>query len=407
MTHATRAAGEGFPQARALRNSARLLDSGVELLAADGWGALSFRAVADRAGLSPRPLRDRYADVPALAAGVWAERCYPAVADALMRVQAAAGLRGDAPSEKACAEILDELAHPSPVMLAAGELLVVSHFEPLLRGAVGGTLGRDVQAWCAPRSGRPSRAMGARRAYLLCLALGLVLAGRRPGAERYTMAEEAAVLFEALADDRAPVALPPGRTAPFAGNVVFDTGDPLRDALLASTLAEVGEHGYDGATTRRIVEAIGVTEGALFARYSSKLEVFIEATKMHSAQGYQANDEWLRGLAERYGDGIAAAVFMNEGMRPRYARLRALGLEEVRVTWHDPALRDAHAKELDEFAAALLNDEAITSPRRRDPANVHRRFAMGLGIYLLPHLYPGCWRLPYDVITVPVDIALG
>lgn len=381
------------PQARVLRNSTRLLDSGIQLLALEGQHSLTFRKVASRAGLSPQPLRDRYADVPALTAGLWEERAWPVLREHLLVTLEAAGMLDAFPSETHLTESLTRLARPDDDLLAAGELLVGSHFEPVLKGSVVGTIGHQIQAWCSPRIGRVSPAVAARRAYLLCLALGLVLAGRREGAEDHDLSGESAALLSAFASDREPSELPNDQATHLREGIPLTSGDPLLDALLDATLKQVGRIGYEAATTQRIVSSVGVTEGALFSRYKTKLELFIDATERQLAFTYGLNEQWTRDLTERYGQGIAEAVTLREFQRPTHQALRALNLEQLRVTWRDPVLRHAHEVKLREFESVAYSD---------DRARFHALFAHGLGSNLLPHLYEDCWKLPYDVVTVPL-----
>jgi len=148
------------PQRRVLRNDERILDAALELLADSGWGAFTLVAVGARAGLSKRPVLDRFASREVLAATLWRQRLASPLTDALVPL-----LSGDV-------ESLDTFLRPNPALNAAAELLVVRQYEPRVLTAVNLTLSPLlVDALDPPRP----RADAARTGYLLMLALGLLL----------------------------------------------------------------------------------------------------------------------------------------------------------------------------------------------------------------------------------------
>ena len=148
------------PQRRVLRNDERILDAALELLADSGWGAFTLVAVGARAGLSKRPVLDRFASREVLAATLWRLRLASPLTDALVPL-----LSGDV-------ESLDTFLRPNPALNAAAELLVVRQYEPRVLTAVNLTLSPLlVDALDPPRP----RADAARTGYLLMLALGLLL----------------------------------------------------------------------------------------------------------------------------------------------------------------------------------------------------------------------------------------
>ena len=58
----------------------------------------------------------------------------------------------------------------------------------------------------------------------------------------------------------------------------------LREQLLAATVRVVSEHGWRGATTRRIAEAAGVNEVTLFRHFGSKETLIREAMCWNAAR---------------------------------------------------------------------------------------------------------------------------
>lgn len=71
-----------------------------------------------------------------------------------------------------------------------------------------------------------------------------------------------------------------------------------RDALVDAALAEFSEHGYEATTVAAIATRAGVTTGALYAHFASKLELLVAAIGMASPSEYAAT------LARAYAAGV-------------------------------------------------------------------------------------------------------
>lgn len=201
-------------QARVLRNDARILDAGAAAAAEDGWAGLALSAVARRAGLSQRPVASRFVDRSALAASVWRERAAPALLESLQDALSSAGLLQAEASPHDFQASMQRLARPSDQLRAALELLIMASFDTGLADEVGRQAAAAATDWVTPRPGQTSRALAARRAYLLIVALGLVAVSRRPGAGSVVLAEQYERLLAALGSDASPPG--PAQGAPAA-----------------------------------------------------------------------------------------------------------------------------------------------------------------------------------------------
>lgn len=367
----------------------------MRVAADEGWGDFTFARVAREAGTSRRPLQDRYSGRTALAAATWTETVEPALRGLVLEFLASAGLLHAAPDRERFVAVMDQLAHPSPEVQAAVEFLIVAQFEPELAAAVQSTLGGEISRWCAPRDGQLSRDEAARRAFMLSVALGLVLVARRPGVQRIDVEHVADVLLRILATPVAPRELPALDSPHFHDPVPFHTGDTVRDRLLQATLDEVGERGYDAATVDAIAHRADSSQGALFARYPTKVALFLDAVRRQSAHALRANEECITRLGAEHGRGIAEAAMIREWMRPGRDHLRIIALEELRTGWHEPVIRAAVAREYEAFIA-----ESHATRPGFNIAEAHVGFAVGGGTLLLCILYPDAWLLPYDVVTV-------
>ena len=379
----------------------RALSAAERLLALDGWGKLTPKAVAREAEMSQRAVQSRFStrsDVAAALVG----RLGPPLVEQLASLLAAAGQIGEPARPADLSRALDQLAGPDPASVAAVELVMVSRFDPTLRSAVEAVLGHTVRGWCTPARGSVPAALAARRAYLLAIGLGLVMAGpTAPSGLR--LDSEAARLVSALAAGTRPVTLPRAEAAHLRVRPVLAPDDPALEALLTATLDEVGARGFDDATTAGISRAAGHSEGLLFSRYQSKLELFLDACEVQRRPGFEANEAFLSRLTASRGRGVAEAVLIREFMHPDAEGPRTLTLEQVRVAWHDTRLRDSLTRQAEEFVNSL-RESPTGVPAGRDPvAYFHLATAIGLGLVLLPRLDPEAWRLPYDVMTVPLE----
>ena len=379
---------------RVRRTDRVLCAASVRVAAQEGWGEFTFAEVAREAGTSRRPLQDRYAGRSQLAAATWRESAEPVLRGILVEFLASSGLLQSDPDRDRLVGVLDELAHPSLEIQAAVEFLIVAQFDDALKEEVHAALGAEISQWCAPRDGL-AREEAARRAFMLSIALGLVLVARRPGVERIDVDHVADVLLRALASPAPARPLPEVDSPHFHDPVPFNTGDEVRDRLLQATLDVAGERGYDAATVDAIVQRAGSSEGALFARYPTKVALYLDASQRQAAHGLRSNEACIAEVAESHGRGVAEAAIIREFMRPGRDHQRAFALERMRTGWHDPVLREAIIREYTAFIA-----EAHATRPGFNLAEAHVGFAIGGGTLLLCVLYPDAWLLPYDVVTV-------
>jgi len=386
-------------QARVLRNDALILDAALDATAQDGWPGLALTAVARRAGLSQRPVANRFVDRSELAAAAWRERLAPVLLAVLEQALSSAGLLPGTASAAIFQTAMQRLARPDTPLRAALELLIISNFDPILAAEVKQGIAAEVHGWCTPQHGRPTRAQAARRAYLLIVALGLIAVSRRPGSEQVDLTEEFDSLFRALQADASPQPLPKAHLPHLADDIPFDTGDPIHDALLTSVLRLVGTSGYDGASTARIARDAKVAESSIFLRHASKLDLFIDASARHHAYGFPANAEFQQRMEEEHGAGITEAVMIREILRPEFRHQSTVYNEELRVSWHNDGLL---RKQEEQFRSFVEQQSAANPdwPSTMSAARVHVGLATGYGVGLIGILVPEAGSLPFDVVTI-------
>jgi AcrR family transcriptional regulator len=389
------------PSARVLRNDQRILDAGVAVLAEAGWPGFSLLAVSKRAQLSLRPLQDRFTNRPAMAAALWRHRIGPHLSEGLGDALKAAGLL-DEPADAAELKLVAErFLHPSAELQAAAELMTQALFSTQVRGAVEGDVGALVTHWTLPQRGGLSRSHAAQRAFLLALMFGLMLTHRRPGYDDVDLGPSLDALLAALAQPSSPVRLPTARTRHLGEPMDFPELGEVHALLLQSTLLEVGEHGFFDATVSDIVYGAGVSEGFLFARYATKLDLFLDAVSRQIVHATHENERYQKAMRLRHGMGIAEAMIIREFQRPEFERDRGLGFEVHRTAWHNKDLRKMTMRVFEEANLAERPPEIRVGHAKDFAAMLIWEIALGLGVAYLPALNPEVWMLPYDVVTVP------
>lgn len=388
-------------QQRSIRNDSVILDAAAALLAEDGLAGLAFTRVAERSGLSGRPIRDRFPSRIALARAVWSERAGGALVDALSATIEALPRTTGSGDWGPFAAAMATLAKPGQLLRAARELVLVARYEPELSSAVDSTMSPVLASWLSPRPRGLSRAHAAGNGYVLSAALGLLLFADRPGAERFDNAPEFTQLAEALADPAAPIRLPLTTFDHLDLPAQFDTGDPAWDALLQATLTEIGARGFDAATVLAISRAAGYSEGLLFGRYATKAELFLDATTRMLGHAIERNAVELERIAEARGQGVAEAVMLREMMRPGREQLRTITLEQLRLASHDPQMMNAVEERVDPIVRTLSGTAGLS--RARAQALVHFGLAVANGSLVLADLHREAWQLPYDTVTVAMQ----
>ncbi|MEN9802775.1 MAG: hypothetical protein RLZ37_1900 [Actinomycetota bacterium] len=334
-----------------------------------------------------------------LAAALWKEKLADQMISALQ--DAVASLEYlDKDDPLAPLTSVSRFTHPSREMGAAGELLIASLFDSPLQQYVQADLGEALRNWLVPNRDHLTLPEAAKNCYVLSLMLGLLVHGRALPRETPSINSEIERRWNALTTNNDYAELPSVRDDLWDEPIRFDTGDFAWDAVLRATMEEVGRLGYDAATMTKIADASGFTQGAIFSRYTSKRELFLDATRRMVEISSIRNEAFHLELIEKYGPGIAEAIMLHGFMKPSRRGLQIINLEQFRLAWHDAEMRDALQAAID------LNVEHVKrqpSTVTDDPAAwVHCEYALGLGVVLLAALCPEASSLPIHVVTIPL-----
>jgi AcrR family transcriptional regulator len=385
-------------QARSIRNDERVLSSSRNILDQHGWGALAISRVAKEAGLNPSTVAARYGTRASLGAGLWRDGVAAPLLEHFRRLMETA--RSRRVSARSLHDGLDPFIHPDRTTGAAAELLVVAGFEPTLAGAVNDTMEPTWTRWLTPDRERTTRPQAARHAFLVSMAIGFVLEARRYGGLDLDFSEAIAALARGLSSPTEPTRLPTRRARFLDAPFTFDTGMPPWDAALTATLECVGDLGFDAATIETITAASGYTRAVIFSRYPTKLELFMDATDRMLASRTRAGLEYQLGLEREFGPGIPDACYLRETLRPEHRRLRAIALEQVRLSAHSTAIQRAMQESATQFEQAYVAGSPDATPQALR-ARLTMEMAVTTGALALAQLHPDIWKLPYDTILTP------
>ncbi len=357
---------------------------------------MSFLGVAQEAGLTTRPIYDRFKDTSDIGVDLWRSQIGPELGRRLDAVFASVFTSGDVGQ---VVEALEPFIRPGDALTVAAELIAAAPYDEPLQAAIRDTALVGAILQCRPSAERtPEQA--AQGAYVLVVALGLLMIRSRPEAATVDVSADVNELLKALAHP-GPVSELPAVSAPHMRDFVAEDPDPKVAAILTATLRAVAERGYTGATTEYIAERADVSQGALFSRYDSKLQLFIAATGRQQRAAFRANYALQRELTAKIGPGLAEAVLMREWMRPEHQPGRALVLEQLRLSWHDEIMQ-AVVEDLErEFMAEIASEQPAAHQHRIDDY-LHWALALGQGCTVMGTLVPWAWQLPMSVVTVPL-----
>ena len=376
----------------------RILDATAALLASGGAPSVTLAAVARGIGTSIRPVHNRVASRGELLATTWRERLCPGIAAVLSDV-----IDGVQPARTGAPQpLLAALATTtvrSTLRDAGTELLLNARFHPPLAAAVDETLGAQIRAWTHPTSQQPPQT-AARHAFVLALALGLMIGARHQRARTLDLPQALPTWVAALQHDSLGQPLPTRSATHIDEYPVLAPDDPALDILLNTALEMISQRGFDQVTVAQIARAAGFTEGLVFSRYATKLDMLLDATRRQNEAGLALNHAFTSALQSDFGTALAEAVLLREAQLPSRVVGRSMALEQIRLGWRHAPMAQAQNQALDDFRADLLQQPGWAD--YESETDFFLQMALSWGAYLLPFLSPDVYALPYDVILIPL-----
>lgn len=384
----------GGASARSTANDAALRDAAVRLIAVHGWDETTTTRIGETAGLSHGAVYARYADKSEVGAALWRDACFPSLSKALTSALEAGTDRTADTFSEAMLKFFD----PSLEIVAAVELIAAARFDGVLGRTVLPQASDLMTEWCRPRGTR-TPAQAASSCAIVYLALGMVMGRNRPWRKTSKPRHMLARFHSALAHPVRARRLPDA-TATYLDESPFSTGDASIDRLLTATTESIGEHGYHGASVARICRSAGVSQGYLFRRYPTKLDLFLAATDASHQRGLVGSLEFLEETREKYGPAVAEAVTWRELQRPGLATKRSVALEVARLSEYDKHMAEiVHGSESELAKQRLAAARGSVLTRGDLLGHFHMDICLGLGVLLVPMLVPDVWTLPFDTVT--------
>ncbi len=372
---------------RSQRNLERIRHSTLRLAAIDGWSAIMFHIVANEAGLSVRPIRERFRDRAALGADLWSSELADVFSHAVTEMNKAV----DHCDAEHLSLVASTFTRPDQKMLAISELLVVASFVEPIRIAVQKTA--SDHSWISLDTDVYQRT---RRAYTLAIMLGSLFLVRTENQPAPTLNLYFEKLIQAFSETIEVDELPQNSANHLDLPAQFGTQDEAWEKLLHSAMMLFGTVGFDAATVNEIAFQSGRTEGFLFNHYSTKRELFNDVALRSATTGFPLNEAFQTKLQETFPPGIVEAVTIREFMKPGRERNRTFYLEQLRLSWHDPVLS---------LQTEAVTRKAISEINRSTELTEATRFiqqALGIGVLVLAMIAPETWLIPFHIVSQPL-----
>lgn len=375
--------------AQSVRRDGEILDAALEEVIHSGLDQLGMHPVARRVGVTAGAIYARHETPDELAVAVWTDRCG---SEALRLIDdcvaVALGHRdGD--------DLVERAVSATQAVRAGLEMLSIARRRPDLAELVHPEV-LDRLDWVSrdPRE-------RARIAFLVGIVWGIVLHDNVSDVEPDIWRLAMALINRALATD---TELPDGDWQPEVGDrITSRTGDALRDALVDSAAAVIGQVGLQSTTVSRIGRRAGLTAGAVYTQYASKDDLLIDAIRVLLDEAVSDNRPLTDRTVDRIEMGNVAAHLLTRGGGEKRRPWLRFRLEAY--------IAASHRRDL----AAVL-DELHTSGRGRyhamlAPAGVKPSAAdlvaivgqaIPLGLAVLDSYVDGLDTIDFRYVTMPL-----
>lgn len=375
--------------AQSVRRDGEILDAALEEVVQSGVDQLGMHPVARRVGVTAGAIYARHETPDELAVAVWADRCGPATLQLIDDCLAVALGHRDG------GDLVERAVSATPAVRAGLEMLAIARRRPDLTEVMQPEV-LDRLDW----ESRDPRER-ARIAFLVGIVWGIVLHDNVSDVEPDVWRLAMALINRALATD---TELPDGEWQPEVGDrITSRTGDALRDALVDSAAAVIGQVGLQSTTVSRVGRRAGLTAGAVYTQYASKDDLLIDAIRVLLDEAVTDNRPLTDRTVDRIEMGNVAAHLLTRGGGEKRRPWLRFRLEAY--------IAASHRRDL----AAVL-DELHTSGRGRyhamlAPAGVKPSVAdlvaivgqaIPLGLAVLDSYVDGLDAIDFRHVTMPL-----
>lgn len=362
------------------------------ILANEGWGCLNANSVSREAGCTVATVRSRASTPEGLAQRAWQELLAQPLHRDLTLVVDGANYLARTHDPAPLVHAWQRLATRTVERDAGTELAVVANTTPVVAafvdpvvGSIGIPDARHDPLACL----RATAALG--------IGMGLVLTSRHPWAQDAGLRDALEVRAMTLMEVSPTDPLPSDVDEYLTEVEVLAENDPLLNALLRATIRLIGERGADGVTVKEIAEASGATEGLIFSRYPTKLALIGDALHRHSERMWESMSETGRLTGMRYGPAIAGAAYEMQFLDDARASLRAINLEQARVSWHHTPLLVQAIERINAFRRAMADVPGWA--HLQTDQDFFLDFVSGTGVMFMQRYVPHANTLPWLSVT--------
>ena len=379
--------------ASALLTDEKILSTAVSIIARNGLGAATPAALARESNLSITAIRARYNSFEEFLYWVWQMKSIPLVIKPIFNlVENYLTLSNSKLPE--LRSVLGTTLKRSDLNQATLEILVTCSFNENIKNKIQ----KDFYAlldW--PTSFNSIKAT--QQIMMLNVILGLI-ADRKPSKNKLpevvNLAHEILISFCNPTDERAM----PNVDASHLDILQFKTGDPIKDKIFDSCVYNIRKSGYEKMTTKAIAQTAGVSEGLIFSKFKTKLEIFTESYIAQTVVGFKENYKFVEDLTIQFGEAMADAIFLRENCHPDRTLQRAVYLEQMRLSWHLPKVKKAHDLAVTQvFSEWRKVGKNIAESGNEDSPENQLRIAIPRGAVITSTLLPETYKLPYICLT--------
>ena len=285
--------------AQSVRRDGEILDAALEEVVQSGVDQLGMHPVARRVGVTAGAIYARHETPDELAVAVWTDRCGPETLQLIDDCLAVALGHRDG------GDLVERAVSATPAVRAGLEMLAIARRRPDLTEVMQPEV-LDRLDW----ESRDPRER-ARIAFLVGIVWGIVLHDNVSDVEPDIWRLAMVLINRALATD---TELPDGEWQPEVGDrITSRTGDALRDALVDSAAAVIGQVGLQSTTVSRVGRRAGLTAGAVYTQYASKDDLLIDAIRVLLDEAVTDNRPLTDRTVDRIEMGNVAAHLLTRG----------------------------------------------------------------------------------------------
>lgn len=379
--------------ASALLTDEKILSTAISIIGKKGLGAVTPAALARESNLSITAIRQRYNSFEEFLYWIWQSKSLPLVIKPIFNL-IESYQNFDISRQEELKKVLGNTLKRSDLNQTTLEILVTCSFNQNLKDKIQ----KDFYLllnW--PE--KFSAVKATQQVMMLNVTFGL-LAERKPSRSKppevIDLAHEIFISFLNPTKEK-PM---PNVDASHLDIIQFKSGDSTKDKIFDACVQNIFKSGYEKTTTKSIAQTAGVSEGMIFSKFKTKLDIFTESYIAQTVVGLKANYKFIESLTHQFGEAMADAILLRENCHPERALQRAVYLEQMRLSWHLPKVKKAYDLAVAKvFADWKSEGKYISTSGDEDSPENRLRIAIPNGAVITSTLLPETYNLPYICLT--------